>query len=427
MKKISIIFLLNLLFCSVSFAENYYFKECKLSNAVTGNYIINTDKNVIEVELKAVDGNVQYFSDEIKLIEKNKIISKKIKSARGENLYYQYFLDVKSKSVIKLQYKKQSVDNIELFNLMERRKSGCLNIKSDWDKDKIEEAKINKEQKEILKAQDQVKKEQSTLIECQESDYKKWTNCKGNYKAKTGHRYNGLFKAGKIVKGISIYPGGAKYVGEFKDFVPHGYGTFVWTNGDKYFGAWKNGKSHGDGTKIWNDGREYSGTFNNDQLHGYGTMFWPDGKKYVGEFMNGKRHGDGTFTFSDGTSYIGKFMAGKEQGLGECVSKDGITVPCLSKEDTQEESFSGKDTQKISIVARKWVRISQFETNTKKAKKVMDKLKADFKTKAAELCESKGNYNVLQKRIEVLEINETPAYGLETKLKIAINGVVECI
>ena len=144
MKKISIIFLLNLLFCSVSFAENYYFKECKLSNAVTGNYIINTDKNVIEVELKAVDGNVQYFSDEIKLIEKNKIISKKIKSARGENLYYQYFLDVKSKSVIKLQYKKQSVDNIELFNLMERRKSGCLNIKSDWDKDKLKKLKLTK-------------------------------------------------------------------------------------------------------------------------------------------------------------------------------------------------------------------------------------------------------------------------------------------
>ena len=56
----------------------------------------------------------------------------------------------------------------------------------------------------------------------------------------------------------------------------------------------------------------------------------------------------------------------------------------------------------------------------------MDKLKADFETKALELCTSKGSYNILEKKIEVMEIDETPAYGLETKLKIGINGVVEC-
>ena len=57
----------------------------------------------------------------------------------------------------------------------------------------------------------------------------------------------------------------------------------------------------------------------------------------------------------------------------------------------------------------------------------MDKLKTDFETEALKLCASKGNYNVLEKKIEVLEIDETPAYGLETKLKIGINGVIECI
>ena len=56
----------------------------------------------------------------------------------------------------------------------------------------------------------------------------------------------------------------------------------------------------------------------------------------------------------------------------------------------------------------------------------MDKLKADFETKALELCAAKGSYNVLKKSMEVLEVDETPAYGLETKLKIGINGVVEC-
>ena len=39
----------------------------------------------------------------------------------------------------------------------------------------------------------------------------------------------------------------------------------------------------------------------------------------------------------------------------------------------------------------------------------------------------KLNYKVLDKKLEVLEIDDTPAYGLETVLKIGINGVIECI
>ena len=92
MKKILFLLPLFLFFCNASLAETYYFKECKISNAVIGNYIINLDKNVIEVMLRAIDGNAQNFSDKIKSIEKNKIISEKIKSERGADLYYQYFL-----------------------------------------------------------------------------------------------------------------------------------------------------------------------------------------------------------------------------------------------------------------------------------------------------------------------------------------------
>ena len=225
---------------------------------------------------------------------------------------------------------------------------------------------------------------------------------------------------------MAIFSGGSKYVGDFKNFEPHGYGSFAWANGDKYFGEWMNGKSHGNGTKIWKDGREYSGFFKNDKIHGSGTIYYPDGKKFVGEFINGKRHGEGTFTYPDGTAFVGKFIAGKQKGLGECINVDGSSIPCKGKSDTQKKDFSGKDTYDISIVAKKWVRISHYESNSKKGKKIMDKLKTDFETKAKELCSSKGNYKVLDKRIEVLEIDETPAYGLETKLKIGIEGVVEC-
>ena len=119
MKKPLIIyfFLVILFFCNSAFSQSYYFKGCKISNAVEASYIINIEKNVIEVELKAVDGTIQNFADAIKSIEKNKIISQKIKSTKGKNFYYQYFLNSKTKSVTKLQFKKESGADIDLFNL----------------------------------------------------------------------------------------------------------------------------------------------------------------------------------------------------------------------------------------------------------------------------------------------------------------------
>ena len=100
MKKLTLFLILVCLFCNTGFSDSYYFKQCKLSNLVLGDYIIDFDKKVILVNLQGADGTVQKFSDKIKLVEKDQIISKKIKSGKGENLYYQYFLNSKSKSVI---------------------------------------------------------------------------------------------------------------------------------------------------------------------------------------------------------------------------------------------------------------------------------------------------------------------------------------
>jgi len=425
MKKIFLSILLTFLLSSNGYAEFYFFKNCKLSNAVIGSYTINLEKNVIEVELRRQDGVIQNFSDKIQTIEIEKIVSEKIKSEKSKNLYYQYFLNAKTQAVTKLEYIKQGSEGMKIFKLSSKRITKCLDVKSDWNKQKIDEAKIQKEQEEILKAQEELRKEQEKVFECQGNDIGEWKDCKGTYKSETGHVYKGMFKNGKIAKGISIYPGGSKYVGEFLNFKPNGYGTFLWDNGDRYYGNWKNGKTHGKGTKLWNDGREYAGTFKNDKLHGEGSLYYPDGKKYDGEFLNGKRHGEGTFTYPDGTAFIGKFIKGKQQGLGTCINVDGSSIPCQSKTETQTQDFSGKDTRKISIVGKKWIRISQYEANSKKGKKIMDKLKSDFEVKAKESCLPK-TYETLDKKIEVLDVDETPAYGLETKVQIGINGVVEC-
>ena len=75
MKKFITILLLSFLFCSNGFTQTYYFKECKLSNSVLVDYIINLDKKLIEVTLKGIDETIQSFSDKIKVISFYRVFS----------------------------------------------------------------------------------------------------------------------------------------------------------------------------------------------------------------------------------------------------------------------------------------------------------------------------------------------------------------
>ena len=147
MKKILATTFFLFFFNFSAIAQTYYFKECRISNAATGNYIINFDQNVIEVNLKALDGREQNFKDKIKIIEKDKVVSEKIKSSKGENIYYQYFLDSKSNSVIKIEYIKEAGLDMNIFKLKQKTQSACKTVKSDWNKNQLEQAKINKEEK----------------------------------------------------------------------------------------------------------------------------------------------------------------------------------------------------------------------------------------------------------------------------------------
>ncbi|GAB4499744.1 MAG: hypothetical protein OHK0019_37260 [Saprospiraceae bacterium] len=61
-------------------------------------------------------------------------------------------------------------------------------------------------------------------------------------------------------KGTYIYKeGSAKYVGEFKDDVPHGYGICTYANGDRYRGEWQEGAFGGRGTLFLRDGTVVDG------------------------------------------------------------------------------------------------------------------------------------------------------------------------
>ena len=424
MKEVLFAIFLSLVFCNTGFAESYYFKKCKLSENASGDYLIDFDKNVIKVTLKTKDGISQELTDKIKLITKDQIVSDIIQNKTNKKYYLQYNLNVASKSIIRQRYIKKSKDAF-LLPIGPKKQAYCANVKAnwnmeEWDTNKKEEAEAKKKQEESLQIE-------STLTECQGSDSRQWTNCKGTYTTENGYKYVGKFKDGKILIGTATYSGGARYVGEFKNDEPHGQGTFTYSDGSKYFGEWKAGKGHGQGIKTWKDGRKYTGGFKNDEPHGQGTFIYPDGSKYFGQYKDGKRHGEGTLTYSDGKTYIGQFVAGLAYGKGLCINQDGSSVECKMLKIEKGETSAGKNRRSITIEAKKWVKLSEYESDSGKGKKIMDQLENNFNAKASELCSSTGNLNILEKRMEILEIDETPAFGIEPKIKIGINGVVECI
>ena len=424
MKEVLFTIFLSLVFCNTGFAESYYFKKCKLSENASGDYLIDFDKNVIKVTLKTKDGISQELTDKIKLITKDQIVSDIIQNKTNKKYYLQYNLNVASKSIIRQRYIKKSKDAF-LLPIGPKKQAYCANVKAnwnmeEWDTNKKEEAEAKKKQEESLQIE-------SNLTECQGSDSRQWTNCKGTYTTENGYKYVGKFKDGKILIGTATYSGGARYVGEFKNDEPHGQGTFTYSDGSKYFGEWKDGKGHGQGIKTWKDGRKYTGGFKNDEPHGQGTFIYPDGSKYFGQYKDGKRHGEGTLTYSDGKTYIGQFVAGLAYGKGLCINQDGSSVECKMLKIEKGETSAGKNRRSITIEAKKWVKLSEYESVSGKGKKIMDQLENNFSAKASELCSSTGNFNILEKRMEILEIDETPAFGIEPKIKIGINGVVECI
>ena len=420
MKKIIISLFLNLAMCSVLFAESYHFNRCKISDMLSANYSIDLNKKMINVKLEAADGAVQKFSDPIELIEKDRITSKKIKSRKSQDAFFVYYLDAKSKSVIKQNYKKEvGIGLIRPYG--QPRNSYCEIVKADWDMDKIASDDERKGNEKVKELQEQMLREQSSSTQCQGTDYNSWTDCVGIKSNEKGFKYIGNFKNGKIIKGTILYPGKSKYVGEMKNEKPHGQGNFIFSDGSKHYGEWKNGKGEGNGTKTWKDGRKYSGEFKNDKPNGKGTFIYPDGSKYVGEWLDGKRHGEGTLTYPDGRVYVGEFVDGLEHGEGTCFKKDGLSTSCK-----MDISSTGRKTHNILILGKKWIKISEFEASIGKAKKTIDTLENNFEKKAYEFCSKTKKFKILKKNIEIIEYDETPAIGLEPVVKLGIDGTIEC-
>lgn len=86
----------------------------------------------------------------------------------------------------------------------------------------------------------------------------------------------------------------------------------------------------------------------------------------------------------------------------------------------QKKKEKKKIQHEILIVDKKWIKLSKADV----AK--AEHLKDDFKIKASELCSSTKDFDILKQKIEVVEMDDTPAWGLETVVKFGIKGIVEC-
>jgi len=140
--------------------------NCKISEKIIGNYILDLNKSEIKVILKSSDGKQQALIDKIKLVEKDLVTSKKIKSGKGDNYFFVYYLDAKTKSVIRQDYKKGGFD-LFLPDGPEK-KSYCKNVKANWHEvKKIQEKEMEKKAKE-----EERKKTEQALIKLKEEKRK---------------------------------------------------------------------------------------------------------------------------------------------------------------------------------------------------------------------------------------------------------------
>ena len=99
-------------------------------------------------------------------------------------------------------------------------------------------------------------------------------NAKNNTKKNIGFFLKtGFFKKGKLFEKIfengntiSIYNDGAKYIGQIRNNLFHGKGTFIFKDGSSYTGNYRNGKKDGKGIFINKNGKKFK-------------QLWKDGKQ----------------------------------------------------------------------------------------------------------------------------------------------------
>jgi len=138
----------------------------------------------------------------------------------------------------------------------------------------------------------------------------------------------------------------------------NGKGRFIYENGDKYIGEFKNGLPHGRGVYHYQNGNVYRGQWFQHKRHGYGTFAWTSGDTYIGEYYNHKRHGEGTYIFADGTKQKGVWKEGKL--VEKIVDKPKETVDST---DATDDPFADNVNKNKKYEGAHFKALSNIDTN----------------------------------------------------------------
>ncbi len=181
-------------------------------------------------------------------------------------------------------------------------------------------------------------------------------NGSGTFAYIDGSRYEGSFRKGKPHgRGTFHYPNGERYSGEMQAGVPHGRGALYKANGEALEGQWLDGEflggqnasgkgcisgdcQNGHGTYIFKDGNKYIGSFKNGLPHGRGSVFYANGERYEGEMGKAQFNGYGTLFMKDGSQVSGYW-------------KDGVYMPEEKRANSSAPASAPEQRQALEVWA----------------------------------------------------------------------------
>ena len=141
-----------------------------------------------------------------------------------------------------------------------------------------------------------------------------------------------------LVVGIEAYPIGIQFRGDLPDCeTDYSQSIYIPLIRHNCFGTW----SYTEPAYPYADGSRYVGEFRNDVRHGFGTFISSDGSRYVGEWKNDKKHGKGTYTLTDGSIKKGIFAN------GEFLYEEKPDPPVVTKESPKPQNQIKKDPDKM--------------------------------------------------------------------------------
>jgi hypothetical protein len=143
-------------------------------------------------------------------------------------------------------------------------------------------------------------------------------------------------------QGTYVFKSGSKYSGNFKNGRIYKFGTLYFSDGKIYKGQWLNQRRHGSGVMKYLDGSVYSGAFVENERDGKGRMTMPSGDIHQGKWVEDKIHGQGFITYASGQKRMVTWNFGQLIGETNSQSSNAVLASSPSSKPTKKPQKAEK-------------------------------------------------------------------------------------